>query len=91
MPYLATASLAQKQATQRASVRITTAVINATPDITVIDLMCEPRLYQSANLSSDGFHPNDAGYALLGAELVKAVTSASYPAPKSSCPQMALF
>jgi lysophospholipase L1-like esterase len=91
LPYLATASLAQKQATQRASVRITTAVINATPDITVIDLMCEPRLYQSANLYSDGFHPNDAGYALLAAELVKAVTSPSYPAPKPSCPQMVLF
>jgi lysophospholipase L1-like esterase len=91
LPYLATASLAQKQAAQRASVRITTAVINPTPDITVIDLMCEPRLYQSANLSSDGFHPNDAGYALLGAELVKAVTSSSYPAPKSSCSQMVLF
>jgi lysophospholipase L1-like esterase len=91
MPYLATASLAQKQAAQRASVRITTAVINPTPDVTVIDLMCEPRLYQSANLSSDGFHPNDAGYALLGAELVKAVTSSSYPPPKSSCSQMVLF
>jgi lysophospholipase L1-like esterase len=91
LPYVATASLAQKQAAQRASVRITTTVINPTPDITVIDLMCEPRLYQSANLSSDGFHPNDAGYALLGAELVKAVTSSSYPPPKSSCSQMVLF
>jgi len=91
LPYLATASLAQKQAAQRASVRITTAVINPTPDITVIDLMCDSRLYQSANLSSDGFHPNDAGYALLGAEIVKAVTSGSYPAPRSSCSQMVLF
>ena len=91
LPYLATASLAQKQAAQRASVRITTAVINPTPDVTVIDLMCDPRLYQSANLSSDGFHPNDAGYSLLGAEIVKAATSSSYPAPKASCAQMVLF
>jgi lysophospholipase L1-like esterase len=91
LPYLAGASLAQKQAAQRASVRITTAVINPTPDITVIDLMCDPRLYQASNLSSDGFHPNDAGYSLLGAEIAKAVTSASYPAPKSSCAQMVLF
>ena len=36
---------------QRASVRITTTVINPTPDVTVIDLMCDPRLYQAANLS----------------------------------------
>jgi len=91
LPYLAGASLAQKQAAQRAAVRITTAVINPTPDITVIDLMCDPRLYQASNLSSDGFHPNDVGYSLLGAEVVKAVTAASYPPPKSSCAQMVLF
>ena len=91
LPYLASASLAQKQAAQRASVRITTAVINPTPDITVIDLMCDSRLYQASNLASDGFHPNDAGYSLLGAEIVKAVTSGSYPVPKSSCAQMVLF
>lgn len=91
LPYLAGASLAQKQAAQRAAVRITTAVINPTPNVTVVDLMCDPRLYQSANLSSDGFHPNDAGYTLLGAEITKAVTSSSYPSPKSSCAQMVLF
>jgi lysophospholipase L1-like esterase len=91
LPYLASASLAQKQAAQRAAVRITASVINPTRNVTVIDLMCDPRLYQAANLSSDGFHPNDAGYSLLGAEIVSAVTSASYPAPKSSCPQMTLF
>jgi lysophospholipase L1-like esterase len=91
LPYLARASLQQKQAAQRASVRMTTAVINPTPDVTVIDLMCDSRLYQAANLSSDGFHPNDAGYSVLGAEIVKAVTSPSYPAPKSSCAQMVLF
>jgi lysophospholipase L1-like esterase len=91
LPYLASASLAQKQAAQRAAVRITTAVINPTPDVTVIDLMCDARLYQASNLSSDGFHPNDSGYSLLGAEVVKALTSTAYPAPKSSCAQMVLF
>jgi lysophospholipase L1-like esterase len=91
LPFLATASLAQKQAAQRASVRITTAVINPTPNVTVIDLMCDPRLYQSANLSSDGFHPNDAGYSILGAEIAAATTSAAYPAPQASCSQMVLF
>jgi lysophospholipase L1-like esterase len=91
LPYLATASLAQKQAAQRAAVRITTAVINPTPDVTVVDLMCDPRFYQAANISSDGFHPNDAGYSLLGSEIVKALTSSAYPVPKSSCAQMVLF
>ena len=87
-PYLAGASLAQRQAAQRASVRITTTVINPSPNITVIDLMCDTRINQAPTISSDGFHPNDQGYALIGAEIVSALTSPSYPAPKSSCSQM---
>jgi lysophospholipase L1-like esterase len=91
LPFLATASLAQKQAAQRASVRMTTTAINTMQGVSVIDLMCDARLYQSSYYSSDGFHPNDAGYAILGAEVVKALTSSSYAVPRSSCPQMTLF
>ena len=58
------------------------------PDVTVIDLMCDPRMYLSSNYSSDGFHPNESGYAFIGAEIVKAVTSSSYPAPRATCSQM---
>jgi lysophospholipase L1-like esterase len=88
MPFLAGASLPQRQAAQRASVRMTTTVVNVLPDVTVIDLMCDSRMYQPSNYSSDGFHPNDSGYAFIGAEIVSAVTSPSYPAPRSSCSQM---
>lgn len=91
MPYLASASLAQKQAAQRASVRMATMVINAHPGTTVVDVLCDPRLYQSAHLSADGYHPSDAGYAVLGNEIAAAIQSASYPAPRASCPQMAVF
>ncbi len=91
MPYLTGASLAQKQAAQRISVRMTTTVINALQGVTVIDLMCNPRLYQPSVISSDGFHPNDAGYEVLGGEVVNALTSPSYPAPSSSCSQMNLY
>jgi hypothetical protein len=91
LPSGAISSLTSKQFAQRAAVRITTTVINPYAGITVIDLMCDPRLYQSAYLYSDGFHPNDAGYAALGAEVASALTSASYPAPKSRCAQMTLF
>lgn len=91
MPYLATASLAQKQAAQRTSVRMTTTAINTLQGVTVIDLMCDTRLYQGSFYSSDGFHPNDSGYAVLGAEVVKAVTNPSYPAPRASCPQMTMY
>ena len=90
MPFLAGASLAQRQAAQRASVRMATTVVNVLPDVTVIDLMCDSRMYQPSIYSSDGFHPNDSGYALIGDEIVKAATSTSYPAPRSSCSQMTL-
>jgi len=91
LPYLSGASLEQRQAAQRAAVAMTTTVINplSGSTVSVIDLMCDPRAYQSGQYFSDGFHPNDAGYAFIAAEVVKAITS-SYPAPRGSCPQMAL-
>jgi lysophospholipase L1-like esterase len=92
LPYLAGAPLPQREAAQRASVKMTTTVLNPlrAADLVVIDLMCDPRLYQPSNYSSDGFHPNDAGYAILAADVVQATTSSSYPAPQDSCAQMAL-
>jgi hypothetical protein len=56
----------------------------------VIDLTCDSRAYAAPNYSSDGFHPNDAGHAFIDSEIVRAVTSSSYPAPTSSCAQMTL-
>lgn len=91
MPYMAGATLAQKQAAQRAAVAMTATVINPTPSLTVVDLMCDARLYQASMLSADGFHPNDGGYQLIGSELVNAIVSDSYPTPRSSCAQMAVF
>ena len=91
LPYLAGNSLPQRQAAQRAAVGMTK-VVNAltSQGVTVIDLMCDARTYQSSSVSSDGFHPSDAGYAFIAAELVKAITSTSYPAPSASCAQMTL-
>jgi lysophospholipase L1-like esterase len=92
MPFLAGASRSQRQAAQRASVGMTATVVNAlvAQNIAVIDLMCDPRTYQASNYSSDGFHPNDSGYAFIAAEVIKATTSSSYPAPRNSCGQMTL-
>jgi lysophospholipase L1-like esterase len=90
LPFLAAASLSERQAAQRLSVGITTTVLNplTTQGVRVVDLMCEPRLYQPAQLSSDGFHPNDAGYAILADAVVRATTSSAYPSPKGSCAEM---
>jgi lysophospholipase L1-like esterase len=92
LPYVATAPLPQRQAVQRAAVGITTTAINpmAARGVRVIDLMCLAALYSPASLYSDGFHPNDAGYALIAAEVVRAVTASSFPAPQASCPQMTM-
>src|SRR4029079_18777993 len=74
LPAEARDSIDQKRAAQRAAVRMTAAV-NGTGGITVIDVRCAPRFYQPGSFSSDGLHPNDAGYAVLGAEVALAVTS----------------
>jgi lysophospholipase L1-like esterase len=92
LPFLAGVALAQRQAAQRAAVGMTKTVVNplVSSSITVLDLMCDSRSYVSSNYSSDGLHPNDAGYAFISAEVVKAITQSSYPAPQSSCSGMTI-
>jgi lysophospholipase L1-like esterase len=92
MPFVATAPPGQRQAVHRASVGITTTGINplTAQGVRVVDLMCLPQLYQPTSLSSDGFHPSDAGYALIATEVIRAMTASSFPGPQSSCPQMSM-
>ena len=52
--------------------------------------MCDARTYQRSNYASDGLHPNDAGYAYMAAEVVRAIMSSAYPAPQSNCAAMSL-
>jgi lysophospholipase L1-like esterase len=88
IPYFSTAPLSERQVQQRLSVGFA-GVVNALANqgAIIIDAMCDPRAYLPANYSSD-FHPNDSGYAFMAAEVVRAITSATYPAPKASCAQM---
>lgn len=92
LPYMAGDSLAKRQAAQRAAVGMTTQVVNPLvgQGATVIDLMCDGRSYVPGNYFSDGLHPNDAGYAFIASELVRAITSSSYPLPQSSCGPMTI-
>jgi len=86
MPYLASASLAQRQAAQRLAVAMTRTVVNplVSSNTVVVDLMCDARSYQAGTYSSDGLHPNDAGYAFIASEVLRAITT-NYPAPQGSC------
>jgi lysophospholipase L1-like esterase len=88
MPYHGAA--AARQRAQRLAVGMTTRVINplAGRVAAVVDLMCESRLYVASNLAFDGFHPNDAGYAIIAEKVAAAIATASYPPPAASCPQM---
>jgi lysophospholipase L1-like esterase len=62
------------------------ASMNATRSIRVrvIDLMCHAPMYQGSIYSSDGFHPNDAGYALM-ADLVSAAVAQAPAPPAAGC------
>jgi lysophospholipase L1-like esterase len=93
LPFLAGASLAQRQAAQRAAVGMSRTVVNAlvSSSVTVVDLMCDARSYVASNYAGDGLHPNDAGYAYISAEVVKAITTTTYPAPQSSCTGMTII
>lgn len=92
LPYLAATSLAQRQAAQRIAVNMTKTIVDplTAQGVIVVDLMCDARSYLASNYSSDGLHPNDPGHAFIAGEIVRAVTSASFPAPQSSCSQMTI-
>jgi len=93
MPYSAGNTAQEKQILQQIAVGLN-AGINATAaqGAVVVDMMCDSRLYNGAIFSSDGFHPNDAGYSLF-ADLIFAVaqTTSSTTTPKSSCSYMSVY
>jgi lysophospholipase L1-like esterase len=59
----------------------------AAQNVLVVDLLCEPRIYQDANVSSDGFHPSDAGYQLMAEMGFDEMNSGAGAAPSGNCPQ----
>lgn len=59
----------------------------AAQGIVVLDLMCDAQVYDRARFSSDGFHPNDAGYLYLAQRLAAIVNGGSSTAA-TSCAQM---
>jgi len=53
--------------------------------VPTVDLLCNPDSYVPANFYTDGFHPNDAGYALF-AKLYEAQIAAAKPTiPSFTC------
>lgn len=91
MPYAAGLNLGEKQALQAIAVRFNAEINKLTSQgAIVVDLMCDTRTYDRGNISSDGFHPNDAGYAMF-ADLLYAAATASGTAPRTSCAAMTYY
>jgi lysophospholipase L1-like esterase len=92
LPYSANLNLAQKRLLQSIAVGFSAQTNTLVQQgALVIDLMCDARSYQAGNYSSDGFHPNDAGYQYMHSLVYTAATTGSAPPPSASCPSMTLF
>jgi lysophospholipase L1-like esterase len=91
-PYLAPNSAAEKSLMQRVAVGISDRVNALTSrNVLVVDLMCDARLYQPQNYSSDGFHPNDNGYAVFAELTLPALKDGVNTPPNTGCAQRRLF
>lgn len=92
-PFASGYSLTDKQALQAIAVSFTAQInMMATRGAAVVDLMCDPNMYQPSFYSSDGFHPDDAGYAYMAGLLYSVVKSSGLATlPQASCSQMTLF
>ena len=90
LPYAAQYSQQRRQVIQRISVGFSReANRQAGSGVQVVDLMCDGQVYLPSRFSSDGFHPNDAGYAYLAERLLAVANGGSFPVA-SSCSQMAV-
>jgi lysophospholipase L1-like esterase len=92
MPYTKNYSSSQRLWVQKISVGFSTQVINAltSQGIIVVDLLCSSQFTSASNFSSDGFHPNDAGYAAFADAMMGAISSSTYAAPSGSCSNMTI-
>lgn len=87
-PYVARNTQFERQVLQRIAVGLAErANALAQANVHVVDLMCDARILDPANFSSDGFHPNDRGYALMADLAYAAATAGSWPAPQADCAQ----
>lgn len=92
LPYGNPYSFNERRVLQSIAVKFS-AQVNATAaeGVKVIDLMCNTAFYDSGMYSSDGFHPNDTGYARIADVVYPVVANGSANAPSASCSQMSVF
>ena len=92
LPYASGYSSTRKKALQNIAVRFSAEINKLTNQgATVVDVMCDSGFYQSSRYSSDGFHPNDSGYARMADVAYPPATSGGGPPPQSDCSFMKLY
>ncbi|MCC7124750.1 MAG: SGNH/GDSL hydrolase family protein [Acidobacteria bacterium] len=86
-PYIASRPVSEKGVMQRIATGLADQVNALTSrGVLVVDMMCDARVVQASSFASDGFHPSDAGYALMADIAYSAVANGSAATPQSSCP-----
>jgi lysophospholipase L1-like esterase len=91
-PYVAGNTVLERSIVQHIAVAISNRVNGLTAqNVLVVDLMCDPRVYDAAAFASDGFHPNDRGYALMAELTYGPLANGTATPPSSSCPQRTLL
>jgi lysophospholipase L1-like esterase len=91
-PYLSGNPATEKSLMQRVAVGLSDRVNALTArDVLVVDLMCDARVYLPSNYASDGFHPNDGGYAVFTELTLPALRDGTNRPPSPNCPQRTVF
>jgi lysophospholipase L1-like esterase len=69
------------------STQIDVQIINplAGSGIAIVDLLCNPQSYVASNFYTDGFHPDDAGYAVFAQQFYAQYIAATPALPQASC------
>jgi lysophospholipase L1-like esterase len=89
-PYVANLTTFERSLVQAIAVGLTDRInASRSQNVLVVDLMCEPRVYEPGSFSSDGFHPSDRGYQIMAELAYPAVANGTSPTPSSACPQRA--
>jgi lysophospholipase L1-like esterase len=88
LPYASGYAQQRRQVMQYASAGFSReANRQAASGVVVLDLMCDAAAYDRSRFSSDGFHPNDAGYAHLAQRLL-AIANGASAQTAAACSQM---
>lgn len=91
-PYVANIPTLERSILQRIAVGLADKANGLTAKgAIVVDLLCEPRFYNPGNYFSDGFHPNDNGYALIAELAYPAIADGLARSPLASCPSRTLL